>query len=105
MESQIERIVKMWCKIFVFSLVGILLIGQNACSQQEMNTVSTNEAPLENQSSNQQLLYRMLNSDTKNPEDISYYRRWKKERKLEWLSNHKNLLIPGMIDDEDTEAY
>ena len=105
MESQMERIVKMKCKIFVLFLVGIFLSSQNVFSEKEMDhDVAMNETNLNNQSSNQVLMYRMLNSETKNPADISYYRRWKKERKLGWLANHKNLLIPGMID-ADTEPY
>lgn len=105
MESQMERRVKMWRKIFACLVIGFCLNSQNVFSSEVMDIDTLNGINADNQVSNQVLLYRMLNSKTKNPEDISYYRYWKKERKLEWLSNHKNLRIPGMIDDEDTEAY
>lgn len=61
-----------------------------------------------NKGSNQILMYRMLNDQTKDPTTSLYYRRWKKQRKLEWLnlqwfSNHKNLTVPGRMGDQGYE--
>jgi hypothetical protein len=103
MESQMERIGTMLGKIFVLSLLLIILERQGAFSQTEDDSqdFSANEIRPENAQNNQALMYRMLNSNTKDPEEISSYRRWKKEQKLRWLSDHKNLMTPGMINDEE----
>lgn len=105
MESQMERIGRMGGKIFILSLSLIILGGHPAFSKKESEEdVPISDIEGDNQSNNQVLMYRMLNSQTKDPSDILYYRRWKKERKLQWLANHRNLLIPGMIDDAE-ETY
>ena len=105
MESQMERIRRMWGKIFILSLSLIILGGHATFSKKEsVEDVSVSDMDGDNKSNNQVLMYRMLNSQTTDPSDILYYRRWKKEQKLQWLANHRNLLIPGMIDDA-AETY
>src|SRR3989344_2897888 len=105
MESQIERMRAMWGKIFVLSLLLIFLGEQLVFSKKDDvdNTATEEVMEVDNKSSNQWLMYRMLNYKTKNPADIDYYRRWRKERhlewlKLEWFADHKNLDIPGIVD-------
>ncbi|MFN7662875.1 MAG: hypothetical protein ACK5PQ_04050 [Alphaproteobacteria bacterium] len=106
--------------IWILSLLLFLVGVPDTFSAQDSEDIVDSNLPVDatNQSSdmdlankdskvsNKILMYRMLNSlSAKNPETIDYYRRWKKERKLQWLANPKNLKIPGMINEEDPDIY
>lgn len=100
MESQMERMAIMWGKVFVLSLLSIMG-GVNMIFARDSGDMSDRQearvVAADNKSTNQVLMYRMLNNKTKDPSEINYYRRWKKERKLDWqnltwLEDHRNLL-------------
>ena len=92
MESQIERMAKMWRKICM-GFLCLIIAGINVAFSKSVDE----DVSMDNKSSNERLMYRLLNNKTKDPSDIGYYRRWKKERKrewmnLNWLEDHRNLL-------------
>ena len=91
------------------SLLLLIMLGFISMHSSAKEDLSKEEILIpEKMVSNQVVMYRMLNSQEGVVGDSShvwYHRRWKKQRHLQWLANRKNLMIPGIDNDYDEEAY